>query len=129
VRLNQGCDARRERATEEAPNALWTRIVARVYEMVQIGAPSRILPRALDPRSRPCNALSHRSSPTNPALRPQTAAARVDHGRGLPGQGRLHLGGVPQGVRRWTTAPGDLAAFRAPGSRTSTPLVFGLSDG
>jgi hypothetical protein len=40
-RLKQWCDARREHATEEAPNALWTRIVARVNEVVQIGAPAK----------------------------------------------------------------------------------------
>jgi hypothetical protein len=40
-RLKQWCDARRERATEEAPNALWTRIVARVNEVIQISAPAK----------------------------------------------------------------------------------------
>jgi hypothetical protein len=39
-RLKQWCDARREHATEDEPNALWTRIVARVNEVVQITAPA-----------------------------------------------------------------------------------------
>jgi hypothetical protein len=39
-RLKQWCDARREHATEDEPNALWTRIVARVNEVVQIAAPA-----------------------------------------------------------------------------------------
>ncbi|MDP9143688.1 MAG: hypothetical protein M3N43_03165 [Actinomycetota bacterium] len=33
------CDTRRERAAEQAPNALWTRIVAQVNEAVH---PSRL---------------------------------------------------------------------------------------
>ena len=40
-RLKAWCDARRERATEEEPNATWTRIVARVNEAVQPFAPAK----------------------------------------------------------------------------------------
>jgi hypothetical protein len=40
-RLKAWCDARRERATEREPNALWTRIVAQVNEAVQPFAPAK----------------------------------------------------------------------------------------
>ncbi|HEV8441666.1 MAG TPA: hypothetical protein VGT40_26565 [Methylomirabilota bacterium] len=40
-RLKAWCDARRERATEDEPNDLWTRIVARVNEAVQPFAPAK----------------------------------------------------------------------------------------
>ena len=40
-RLKAWCDARRERATEEKPNATWTRIVAHVNEAVQPFAPAK----------------------------------------------------------------------------------------
>ena len=40
-RLKTWCDARRERAAEEAPDAVWTRIVAKVNEGVQPFAPAR----------------------------------------------------------------------------------------
>lgn len=41
-RLKAWCDARRERATEQEPNDVWTRIVARVNEAVQPFAPARV---------------------------------------------------------------------------------------
>jgi hypothetical protein len=40
-RLKAWCDARRERATEQEPNDTWTRIVARVNEVVQPFAPAK----------------------------------------------------------------------------------------
>ncbi len=40
-RLKAWCDARRERATEQEPNETWTRIVARVNEVVQPFAPAK----------------------------------------------------------------------------------------
>lgn len=40
-RLKTWCDARRERATEQEPNAMWTRIVAQVNEAVQPFAPAK----------------------------------------------------------------------------------------
>jgi hypothetical protein len=40
-RLKAWCDARRERATEQEPNAMWTRIVAQVNEAVQPFAPAK----------------------------------------------------------------------------------------
>ena len=55
-RLKAWCDARRERATEEEPNATWTRIVARVNEAVQPFAPAK------EPGGRRCPALPPRPS-------------------------------------------------------------------
>lgn len=40
--LKRWCDARRERATEDRPDALWTRIVAKVNEAVQFAAPANL---------------------------------------------------------------------------------------
>jgi hypothetical protein len=40
--LKRWCEARRERATEHQPNALWTRIVAKVNEGVQFDAPAKL---------------------------------------------------------------------------------------
>lgn len=48
-RLKAWCDARRERATEQEPNAMWTRIVAQVNEAVQPFAPAK----EPDPSARP----------------------------------------------------------------------------
>jgi hypothetical protein len=39
-RLKRWCDAHREQATEQEPNQVWTRIVARVNEAVQPFAPA-----------------------------------------------------------------------------------------
>jgi hypothetical protein len=35
------CEARRDRASEQQPDAQWTRIVAEVHEAVQPAAPAR----------------------------------------------------------------------------------------
>lgn len=40
-RLMQWCEARRERASEQQPDASWTRIVAIIHEAVQVSAPAR----------------------------------------------------------------------------------------
>ena len=40
-RLMRWCEARRERATEQQPDAAWTRIVAIIHEAVQVAAPAR----------------------------------------------------------------------------------------
>jgi hypothetical protein len=40
--LKRWCDAERERATEREPDALWTRIVAKVNEAVQLAAPAKL---------------------------------------------------------------------------------------
>jgi hypothetical protein len=40
--LKRWCDARREHATEDQPNALWTRIVAKVNEAIQFAAPAKL---------------------------------------------------------------------------------------
>jgi hypothetical protein len=40
-RLMEWCEARRERATEQQPDAAWTRIVAIMHEAVQVSAPAR----------------------------------------------------------------------------------------
>jgi hypothetical protein len=46
-RLMRWCEARRERASEQQPDAQWTRIVAEVHEAVQPAAPARgVGPRA-----------------------------------------------------------------------------------
>ena len=39
--LMRWCEARRERASEQQPDAQWTRIVAEVHEAVQPAAPAR----------------------------------------------------------------------------------------
>jgi hypothetical protein len=39
--LKRWCDTRREHATEERPNAVWTRIVAQINEAVQLAAPAK----------------------------------------------------------------------------------------
>jgi hypothetical protein len=39
--LMRWCEARRERATEEQPDAIWTRIVAAIHEAVQFAAPAK----------------------------------------------------------------------------------------
>lgn len=45
--LMQWCEARRDRASEQQPDAQWTRIVAEVHEAVQPAAPARgVGPRA-----------------------------------------------------------------------------------
>jgi hypothetical protein len=39
--LMRWCEARRERASEEQPDATWTRIVALIHEAVQVASPAR----------------------------------------------------------------------------------------
>lgn len=39
--LMRWCEARRERASEQQPDAAWTRIVAIIHEAVQVAAPAR----------------------------------------------------------------------------------------